>query len=111
MEKNDENKLNINKVTFNTNQKANSRYILSNPKPSDKSSDYKITTEEIRFPERKKTKLTKRVNTISDIVKLDNISFDDDKNNSNNFQRKVVCRAQRRFKENPYIKTQVDSIK
>ena len=88
MEKNDENKLNINKVTFNTNQKANSRYILSNPKPSDKSSDYKITTEEIRFPERKKTKLTKRVNTISDIVKLDNISFDDDKNNSNNFQRK-----------------------
>ena len=89
MEKNAENKLNINKVRFNTIRQPNSRYIDPNQKQSDKSIDYKRTTEENIIPEKKKTKLTKRLNTLNDVVKSGNISFDDDNNNSTIFQAKT----------------------
>ena len=89
MEKNVENKLNINKVRFNTTKQPNSRYLDTKQKQSDKSLDYKRTTEENMIPEKKKTKLTKRLNSINDVVKSGNISFDDDNNNSTIFQAKT----------------------
>ena len=89
MEKNVENKLNINKVRFNTTKQPNSRYLDAKQKQSDKSLDYKRTTEENMIPEKKKTKLTKRLNSINDVVKSGNISFDDDNNNSTIFQAKT----------------------
>ena len=87
MEKNVEIKLSINKVRFNTNQKSNSRYTDSNQKPSDKSLNYKKQTEENIFPAKKKTKLTKRINSDIDVVKSGNISFDDENYDRNYFRR------------------------
>ena len=89
MEKNAENKMNIKIVRFNTTKQSNIRYIDPKQKQSDKSIDYKRTTEENMIPEKKKTKLTKRLNSINDVVKSGNISFDDDYNNSNIFQAKT----------------------
>ena len=87
MEKNVEIKLNINKVRFSTNQKSNSRYSDSNQKQSDKSFNYKKQTEENRIPTKKKTKLTKRINSDIDVVKSGNISFDDENYDRNYFRR------------------------
>ena len=114
MEKNAENKLNINKVQFNSNKQVNIRYIDINQKHSDKSFDFNRPTEANRNQERRKTKLTKRINPIEDIVKSGNISFDDDNNYSNKFppktfhkamnankfkkMRSLVCESRNRFK-------------
>ncbi len=87
MEKNVEIKLSINKVRLNTNQKSNSRYTDSNQKPSDKSLNYKKQTEENIISTKKKTKLTKRINSDIDVVKSGNISFDDENHDRNHFRR------------------------
>ena len=44
MKKNEENKLNLNKIHFNLNPKSNNLYPGSEQKQSEKSIDYKRTT-------------------------------------------------------------------
>ena len=91
MEKNEENKLNINKIHFNLNPKTNNNYSDSDQKQSEKSLNYKRTVEENIIPEKNKIKLKKKLNSVVDIVKSENISFDNnDFNDSNNNFPKIT---------------------
>ena len=91
MEKNEENKLNINKIHFNLNPKTNNNYSDSDQKQSEKSLNYKRTVEENIIPEKNKIKLKKKLNSVVDIVKSENISFDNnDFNASNNNFPKIT---------------------
>ena len=82
MKKNEENKLNLNKIHFNLNPKSNNLFPGSEQKQSEKSIDYKRTTEENIIPERNKIRLTKKLNTKVDIVKSSNVSFEDEMGDS-----------------------------
>jgi len=90
MEKNEENKLNINKIPFNLNPKTNNNYSDSDQKQSEKSLNYKRTLEENMLPEKNKIKLRKKLKSEIDIVKSENISFDNDNNESNNNFPKIT---------------------
>ena len=82
MKKNEENKLNLNKIHFNLNPKSNNLFPGSEQKQSEKSIDYKRTTEENIIPERNKIRLTKKLTTKVDIVKSSNVSFEDEMGDS-----------------------------
>ena len=87
MKKNEENKLNLNKIHFNLNPKQNNHYSDSDQKKSEKSMDYRRTTEEKIIPEKNKIRLTKKLNSKVDIVKSSNVSFEDEISDSNYFPR------------------------
>ena len=84
MEKNEKNKLNINKIRFNINHKSNNIYSESDQKQSEKSFEYKKPTEDNIISEKNKIKLTKKLNSEVDIVKSSNLSFANDYTDSNN---------------------------
>ena len=87
MKKNEEKKLNLNKINFNLNPKQNNHYSGSDQKKSEKSMDYRRTTEEKIIPEKNKIRLTKKLNSKVDIVKSSNVSFEDEISDSNYFPR------------------------
>ena len=97
MKKNEENKLNINKIHISRNPKSNNNYSDSDQKQSEKSIDYKKTTEENLLQEKKKMKLTKKMNSVADIVKSGNISFYDEINDSNCFPESSRHKKQRKI--------------
>ena len=97
MKKNEENKLNINQIHFNRNLKSKHNYSDSDQKQSEKSIDYKRPTEENLIPESNKIKLKKRLNSVVDIVKSQNISFEEDNNDSNIFPKRSRYKSTRKI--------------
>ena len=86
-EKNAEDKLNLNKIVLFPSQKSNNRYSESEQKQSEKFLDFNKQTEENFIPEKHKIKLTKRLNSVVDVVKSENISYEDD---NVSFPRRLV---------------------